>query len=60
MESKETNSVLSLFSSDNQPIIHQRRIKSASLLLDKISSEYFPDKNELKGENILKYKINYI
>ena len=33
--------VLSLFSSDNQPIIHQRRIKSASLLLDKISSEYF-------------------
>ena len=53
MESKETNSVLSLFSSDNQPIIHQRRIKSASLLLDKISSEYFPDKNELKGENII-------
>ena len=53
MESKETNSVLSLFSSDNQPIIHQRRIKSASLLLDKISSEYFSDKNELKGENII-------
>ena len=53
MESKETNSVLSLFSSDNQPIIHQRRIKSASLLLDKISSEYFADKNELKGENII-------
>ena len=53
MESIETNSVLSLFSSDNQPIIHQRRIKSASLLLDKISSEYFSDKNELKGENII-------
>ena len=53
MESKDSNQVISLFSSDIHPMIHQRKIKSASLSIDKLSSEYFSDKNEVKKENII-------
>ena len=53
MESKEPNPVLSLFFSDIHPIIHHRKFKSASLPIDKLYSENFLDKNDIKEENII-------
>ena len=48
---KESHEELSLFSSFIHPIIHQRNIKSAPELTNKLSLDYFFDKNETREEN---------
>ena len=48
---KESHAELSLFSSFIHPIIHQRNIKSTPELTNKLSLDYFFDKNETRDEN---------
>ena len=60
---KESHAEISLLSSDIHPIIHQRKIKSGPIPIEKLSLENFSNKNEVKEENIIniptfEYKAN--
>ena len=54
---KESHAELSLFSSFIHPIIHQRNIKSTPELTNKLSLDYFFDKNETREKwNVFKFE----